>query len=258
MEDEIAKNIIQIIVLGTLSLFTFFGGVLTFIILYQKKIIRTQKEKQELETQFQKEMLHNYIDTQEQERQRIASDLHDNVGASLGAVKMMMNQIVVTSDKEKEVIRECKDIIQRTAESTRQISHNLLPPSLERLGLVKVLERLSKNLTTTDFTMEVISNSSISFTQEQQLALFRITQELTANTLKYANASYVRVEISKNIDGIIFDYYDDGIGFNVNESNGLGLKNITTRAEMIKAKLEFYSEPNVRNGVVINISLEHD
>ncbi|MFT6166569.1 MAG: signal transduction histidine kinase [Vicingaceae bacterium] len=258
MEEEIAENIVQIIVLGTLGLFTFFGGVLTFIILYQKKIIRTQKEKQELETQFQKEILHNYIETQEQERQRIASDLHDNVGASLGAVKMMMNQITATSDKEKEVIKECKDIIHRTAESTRQISHNLLPPSLERLGLVKVLERLAKNLTSSDFRMEVITDPSISFTQEQQLALFRITQELTANTLKYANASYIRVEISKNTAGIIFDYFDDGIGFNAKESNGLGLKNITTRVEMIKAKHKFYTEPNVRSGIVINISLEHD
>tara|TARA_B110000503_G_C7071972_1_gene381264 strand:- start:122 stop:352 length:231 start_codon:yes stop_codon:yes gene_type:complete len=76
-------------------------------------------------------MLHNYIKTQEQERQRIASDLHDNVGASLGAVKMMLNQVAAASDKEKEIIKECKDVIQRTAESTRQISHNLLPPSLE-------------------------------------------------------------------------------------------------------------------------------
>ena len=106
--------------------------------------------------------------------------------------------------------------------------------------------------------MEVITDPSITFTQEQQLALFIITQELTANKLKYANASYVGVEISKNTDGIIFDYFDDGIGFNANESRGLGLKNITRRVEMINAKHKFYIELNVMSGIVINISLEHD
>ncbi len=258
MEEEIAENIVQIITLSTLGLFTFFGGVLAFIILYQKKVINSQVEKQDLETNFQKEMLHHYIETQEQERQRIASDLHDTVGASLGAVKMMMNQITVNSVEEKKVIQECKNIIQSTAESTRQISHNLLPPSLERLGLIKVIDRMAKNLTSADFKMEVLADSSISFKQEQQLALFRITQELTANTLKYAKANLVKVEISKNFQNITFDYYDNGIGFNPKDDKGLGLKNIVTRVEMIKAKHKFYSEPYVKNGVVINISLDHD
>ena len=258
MENEIAENIVSIIVMGTLGLFTFFGGVLAFIVLYQKKVIRTQKEHQALETTFQKEMLHNYIETQEQERRRIASDLHDNVGASLGAVKMMLNQIAVNSENEKEVIEECKDIIQRTAESTRQISYNLLPPSLERLGLVKVIERLAKNLNTPDFKMEVLADANLSFNQEQQLALFRITQELLANTLKYAKASVVKIELSKKEHRFIFDYTDNGIGFKAEDAKGLGLKNIATRVEMIQGNHRFYSEPNVRSGIVIDISLDHD
>ena len=72
-----------------LGLFTFFGCILASIILYQKKVMKSQKEKQDLETKFQKEILYSFIDSQERERERIAADLHNNVGASLGVVKMM-------------------------------------------------------------------------------------------------------------------------------------------------------------------------
>jgi len=90
--------------------------------------MKSQKEKQNLETKFQKELLYSFIDTQERERERIAADLHDNVGASLGAVNMMLNQLKVTSKDKTDILKECKEIVQNTSESTRQISYNLLPP----------------------------------------------------------------------------------------------------------------------------------
>lgn len=256
MEEEIAENIVQIIVMGTLGLFTFLGGILAFIILYQKKVIRSQKEKQDLETTFQKDLLFNFIETQEKERQRIAADLHDNVGASLGAVKMMINQIKGKTSEEKDVLKECKDIIQRTAESTREISHNLLPPSLDKLGLIKVIERIAKNVSTEKFKMTVQYEPSINFTKDQQLALFRITQELIANTLKYANASKVEVSVIQKGQDIIYEYFDNGIGFNAEESSGLGFKNIITRVQMINAKHFFYSEKLSKSGIKITIENE--
>lgn len=256
MEEKIADNLVLLVSIGTLSLFTFFGGVLLFIILYQKKVIRSQKEKQGLETQFQKDMLHNYIETQEEERKRIAADLHDNVGASLAAVKMMINRIQSRDDSEKEVLEECKDIIQKTANSTREISHNLLPPSLDTLGLVKVVKRMAKNVSSDSLKMKLNASANLSLTKKSELALFRIIQEMMTNTLKYANANEINISIQQEGDEVVFKYIDNGIGFNVENSKGLGFRNIITRVQMIQAEYEFFSKPNHENGVCIKISNE--
>lgn len=253
MEKEIADNLVELIALGTLSMFTFFGGVLTFIILYQKKVIRSQKEKQDLENQYQKEMLHNYIETQEDERKRIAADLHDNVGASLAAVKMMINRIKASNEEEQEVIKECKEIVQSTADSTRQISHNLLPPSLDAVGLSKVLQRMSKNISSQELKMTLDINDNLSLNKKEELALFRITQELVNNTIKYAKASQIQVHLSQTPEYVYYRYFDNGIGFSTENSNGLGFKNIATRSEMIHATHEFYSTPHQENGIKIKI-----
>ena len=253
MEEEIAENIIQIIVLGTLGLFTFFGGVLTFIILYQKKTIRSQKEKQELATEFQKDLLHNFIDTQESERKRIAADLHDNVGAALAAVKMMMNRLKPIENSEKELLIECKDIVQRTADSTRQISHNLLPPSLETLGLKKVIERMAKNVSSADLKMNIKMEAELKLSQKIEIGLFRITQELMTNSLKYAKANMIQIKIELKDNLIYYTYSDNGIGFNTFKSEGLGFKNIATRVEMLRGDYKFYSIPNKESGINLNI-----
>lgn len=256
MEEKIADNLVVLVSIGTLSLFTFFGGVLLFIILYQKKVIRSQKEKQDLETQFQKDMLYNYIETQEEERKRIAADLHDNVGASLAAVKMMINRLSSDHESEKELLDECKEVIQKTANSTREISHNLLPPSLDTLGLVKVVKRMAKNVSSDDFKMKLNASSNLKLTKKVELALFRIIQEMMTNTLKYAKANEILVSILQKDDRVVFKYSDNGIGFSIENSKGLGFRNIATRVQMIQAEHDFFSKPNHENGVCINISNE--
>ena len=248
------ENIVEIIVLGTLGLFTFFGGVLFFVILYQKKVIRSNREKQELESQYQKDLLHSYIETQEKERQRIAADLHDGVGASLAAVKMMINRIKPEEESQQMLLAECKDIIQKTANSAREISHDLLPPSLETLGLKKIVERMSKNISSETLTMETDFDKTIQLSKKRELALFRIIQEMMNNSLKHAEASLIKVELKKDEKNYLFKYYDNGKGFSVENSTGLGFRNIQTRVEMIGAEHSFFSLPNEQNGIKISFS----
>lgn len=253
MEKELLENSVQLVVVGTLSLIISFCAIFLFIILYQKRMIRAQKEKQMMETKFQKDILHSYIDTQEIERKRIAADLHDNVGAALAAVKMMINRIKPKEDIEKELLVECKRIIQDTANSTREISHNLLPPSLETLGIIKVLERMAKNINSDHIKMILTVDKSLELKKSTELNLFRIVQEMMNNTLKYAKASEILVTITDDNENIAFSYSDNGIGFSTENSNGLGFKNIQTRAEMMHAKHKFFSEKNQKNGIHILI-----
>ena len=220
--------------------------------------MKSQKEKQNLETKFQKELLYSFIDTQERERERIAADLFDNVGASLGAVNMMLNQLKLTSKDKTDILKECKEIVQNTSESTRQISYNLLPPSLEKLGLVNALNRTAKNLSNQNFRVEINADTSIVLKKEVELALFRIAQEMMANTLKYAKATTVNIDITTYNDAVKLEYFDNDIGFSIKESTGLGLKNIITRVEMIQVNHQFYSVANRKSGVTIRINKLND
>ena len=258
MEEEILiENIAEIIIVGTFSLFTFFGGALLFIILYQKKVIRSQKEKQQLETDYQKELLHSHIETQEKERQRIAADLHDGIGASLAAVRLMINRVKPLSDADKDLLAECKSAIQKTADSAREISHDLLPPSLEALGLVKILKRMCKNVSSESLQLTFQSSMKEPLDKKVELALFRIVQEMMNNTIKHAKASLITMELNPIDNGYMFHYFDNGKGFSTENSQGLGFRNIETRLQMIGASHEFFSEPMKQSGIKIFITNEH-
>jgi len=254
MEEEIIQNSVQIIALGTLSMVTVIGGILFFIILYQKKVHKAEQEKKELENEYQKGLLSSFIETQEKERQRIAADLHDGVGASLSGIKLMLNQLKPQNDTEKEALTECTTAIQNTASNVRGISHNLLPPSLQTLGLAKVLERMAKNYTSDELSVDFSATLATKIDQKTELALFRIAQELINNTIKHAEATEVSIELKGNEDFFHFEYADNGKGFEVKAADGLGLRNIKSRVQMIEGELNFFSEAKVKNGLTIKVA----
>jgi len=253
MEETVLENSIRIIILGTISFITFIGSILMFVILYQKRVLKEIKSKQELENKYQKDLLKSFIETQEKERQRIAADLHDGVGSSLAGIKLMMNLLKLEDDNNKEILLECKNEIVKTNNSVREISHDLLPPSLEALGLEKVIQRMVKNLSNDKLKFTFTSNLSSRLNEAQELALFRITQELINNTIKHAKASLVVIELTETDQQLFYEYYDNGVGYKNLELQGLGIKNIQSRVQMINGKLSNFSEPSLKTGVSITI-----
>lgn len=253
MEEEIIQNSAKIIALGTLSMLTFMVGIVVFIILYQKKVHKAEQEKKELENEYQKGLLNSFIETQEKERQRIAADLHDGVGASLSGIRLMLNQLSPKSETEKEAMAECLDAIQNTANSVRGISHDLLPPSLRTLGLVKTLERMAKNYSSEELNISFKAILAAEMDQKTELSLFRISQEMLNNTIKHAAASTISIAIEETADAFQYEYADNGKGFAIKESDGLGLRNIKSRVQMINGEFTFFSEPQVKSGITINI-----
>ena len=251
MEETLVPNILYAVALGSLAVTFMVGAVLLFFILYQKRMIRNIEEKQELESSYQKSLLSSFIETQENERQRIAADLHDGIGAALAGIKLMLNQFKPESEADKELLHECKDAIQKTASSAREISHDLLPPALETIGLVRTLERMAKNLSSSSLIIKTNCLLNYRLDKKIELALYRITQELINNTIKYAQASVITIELVEKEEGIFFQYFDNGIGFDKKGHNGLGLKNIESRVQMIEGTIEFFSEPNKQTGVKI-------
>lgn len=217
------------------------GGVVFFNIIYQKRLWRKQQQLYEAESNHKTTLIKTIIDVTEQERKRIASELHDDIGSVLSSIKMSLNMIKqnsVANDDIYNLLTECKTTVDQTVDRTRQIAYNLMPPGLEKFGLMQTLEDFCFKLTQ-QTKIEVDLNLQLPnrLQNTASLALYRIIQELTTNTIKYADASVVEISILTSGEHLKLQYMDNGKGFDNTSGNhyhGMGLQNIESRIISMK------------------------
>ncbi|MBL6446316.1 sensor histidine kinase [Fulvivirga sp. 29W222] len=263
MESE-ASNILVLLIVGTSVMLLLAGSIVFFVIYYQKRMLQNKIATQELESGYQKQLLLTTIDSQEKERKRIASDLHDGVGAMLSAAKLNLNMLksgAIPKEELAEALGETKDMIDETIETVRRISKDLLPSSLEVFGLSKAVQELCEKLDNPKTHVEYeVKGEEVTLTRQQELLIYRMIQELVNNALKHAEASVINVDISWN-DPLTVTVQDDGKGFNPDEirgdiKRGVGLYSIENRASLIGGEVFFESQPGA--GATINITIKND
>lgn len=187
------------------------------------------------------------IDTLENERKRIASDIHDELGPILSAVRIQINHLDTPSDNDLETIEKVNKYIDDVLAKTREISYNLLPNTLVRKGLVAAIkEFISKTSSIHNLSCSFKFKGEILLTKEQEINIYRIVQEVVNNALKHAEAKELHIELYRVKDSIILNTHDDGKGFEIDEkmtsSTGLGLYNLQSRAGIMKARFNFSSD----------------
>lgn len=226
-------------------------SLVLFFLLSQRKLHNEKIKAQATELQHQQELLERNLAVQEEERQRIAAQLHDDICSKLGVLHLTFHRLRRTeTDKAQyaEMCDEINDLIAETLETTRKISHELVPPTLEGFGLLEALDELCEQIRNTgavDIRFEHNITRADLRDVTTELNLFRIVQELSNNSLKYAEASFIQVQIIKEEEEIRLHYSDNGVGFEMeeNESRGLGLKNIKNRAKIIGAQHKISTAP---------------
>ena len=177
------------------------------------------------------------INTLENERKRIADDLHDELGPLLSAIKLQINHLEPNDETETAVLEKSSDQIDSIIQRFREISYDLLPNTLVRKGLIKATEEFISKL-------KPLHPVNISFTYcdftllpERELNLYRILQEIIHNTFKHARATSLSISIKKNNKMLLIKTEDDGVGFNYSEktqiAKGLGLLSIQSRVELL-------------------------
>jgi signal transduction histidine kinase len=238
--------------------YTFFAFILMALVLIlffyfsRKKIIKQEVEKKNLEINYQKELLHAVIVTQEDERQRIAQDLHDDISSKLNIVSLNSQLLIGTKLSEKEYAEVTTNIINLTGkalENSRRIAHDLLPPVLEKFGLDAGISELAVEFNSTK-AIKVYYENNIDFSdidEKKHLHIFRILQELLNNSLKHSNAKNISIVFNSENDKCIGNYTDNGVGFeysNANNMRGLGMRNVFSRVELIGATITIQSAPN--------------
>jgi len=244
------NNISMVLFFGTIGMLALTIGLIVFISFHQRKVIRYQQQLQRMEQDQQKTLLNASIRLQEEERQRIAADLHDDAGPLLATARLYLNENFVNLDKTTQLqsIYNAKQIIDDTIQLIRNISHSLMPPTLKNFGLESAVNDLFQKISGSGSM-----NASCRFHDyrerlkvENELIIFRIIQELVNNILKHSNASFIHLTQNTSGNKFFIRIHHDGRGLTqtdfekLNKSNvGLGLKNIQSRLKVLQGKIFF-------------------
>lgn len=247
------EKINLIIITGTGGMLLLAIIVISFIVIYQRKMYAKQRELDLVELDAQKRLVEAEIQVKEREQKRVAQELHDEIGASLTAIRFLFEDL----DEDNKVKPKLKSSLKDITQKVRRISNDLLPSVLEEFGLMEAIR---------DFVGSFNSNDQISFKfihkhyshqvvdKEIELSLYRIVQELTNNILKYAEASEIEIELKSDASDIIIIIVDNGNGvipLKENATKTLGLKNIESRLQYINATIK--REKNKLKGTTVTI-----
>ncbi len=244
------SGISLVLFLGTLGMLVLTIGLILFIIFHQRKVIRYQLRLQQMEQLQQKVLLNASIRMQEEERQRIAADLHDDAGPLLATARLYLNENLVNQDKVTQLqsIFQARQILDDTIQLVRNISHSLMPPTLKNFGLESAINDVIQKIGGSGSM-----NASSRFhdyderlKSEKELIVFRIVQELMNNIMKHSSASFIHLTQNMNNGNFVLRIHHDGRGLvqsdfeKLNKSNvGLGLKNISSRLKIAHGKIYF-------------------
>src|SRR5436189_2561609 len=239
-----------VLFIGTIGMLVLTIGLILFIIFHQRRVSRYQQTLQKMEQEQQKILLTASIKLQEEERQRLAADLHDDAGPLLATARLYLNENLVNLDKTAQLqsIYNAKQIIDDTIQLIRNISHSLMPPTLKNFGLESAVNDLFQKISSSGSM-----NASCRFHDyrdrmhpEQELIIFRVIQELVNNILKHSNASFIHLTQNLSGDKLYIRMHHDGRGITqadfdkLNKSNvGLGLKNIQSRLKLLHGRIYF-------------------
>ncbi len=203
--------------------------------------------------------LNAVLEGQEEERRRIARELHDGLGQTLTAIRLNYQSLAgkVTSPDQLQDFRRLESMLDSASSEVRSISHQMMPKELEQFGLIPAVEGTLKL---------ILENTPVKYNFEHsgfrerigkhsELVLFRVLQELVNNVIKHSGADMLNVRLLRVTSHAVLSVSDNGIGFDVHkhEKKGIGLLNIAGRIDGIKGHLHFESAPG--NGTIITIRI---
>lgn len=220
-------------------------------IIAEQRIYQLEKEKKLLAAKF-------LVEGQEQERKRIAKELHDGLGVLLSTTRIQFTSIKDKSPENKSLIDKAAKLLEQATGDVRKISHNMMPGLLTRFGLYEAAEELIDQLNETAGLNAncIISGDPQRLTENTEIMLYRVIQELVNNSLKHAEAKNIRLQLKVLSGEIDILYTDDGKGFNVSEKlqlKSIGLNSIKSRIDFLGGNLSIESETGKGVNYVIQV-----
>lgn len=251
--EQGVSNFPLIFSIATVGMLVLSGAIILFVVFYQKKMIQEKLKRQALELSYQQKMMEAALESQENERRRVAADLHDSIGAMLSTVRVGITTIAKQM-AEPQSLDVPKQMLDDTIASVRRISRDLMPSTLDKFGFSHAVKEMCERFQATALMpIQWHEHGDIKpMSKSRELILYRIVQELINNALKHSQATEINVN-AWDENEIVLSVEDNGIGFNPDEfktpsmnGRGLGLFNIENRARVLGARIEF--EKNRKKG----------
>lgn len=199
---------------------------------------------------FEKKILDAVIKTEENERERFAKNLHDDLGPLLSSIKLYINSLHTSNEKEKQefIITQLNDVVKEAISTTKDVSNDLSPHILINYGLVSAIESFLKKVPANIHTSFKTELTTERYSNTIENSFYRIIKELINNTLKHAYAKKINIELNESGQLLTLKYADDGMGFDQEittkgKSAGMGLSNIISRAKSLDGNYEFITTP---------------
>ncbi|RKE90830.1 tetratricopeptide repeat-containing sensor histidine kinase [Ichthyenterobacterium magnum] len=267
LESEAKRKQNRNLLIAALALLLF-GGITAFLI--QKNTRRKQKlaeQEKALETQKLATVLKEQeltaidamIEGQEKERQRIANDLHDDLGGLMATVKLHFNAL---KDKNSpELFNKTNQLIDEAYNKVRTVAHAKNSGVIAKQGLLKAVEHMAEKISASNkITIDVIDHGLDDRLENSlELTLFRIIQELVANIIKHAEASEATIHLTNHEDTLNIMVEDNGKGFNTSQittkHKGMGISSIDKRIEHLNGKMIIESEIKKGTTIIIDIPI---
>ncbi len=247
----------QLILFGTLGMMALILFIVSFVFLYQKKIIAGELAIQQTVIKFQDDLISATILTEQKERERIAKNLHDDIGTSLNVIKLHLQKITRNSgdnEKLKEAGDKTLNLLSSTINDLRSISKSLVPATLLKVGLTESLREFCTNINDSGFcdVSFQFNGSMHDVSPDTAAQCFRIVQELFNNLIKHAVPKQVNLMVNRDENRISMLIVHNGVGINDDTiqklytlNKGVGLKSIESRVHMIKGIINYkINKPN--------------
>jgi PAS domain S-box-containing protein len=205
--------------------------------------LRDRAEELERLAEERQQMLHRIVRAQEEERERVALELHDGLGQLLTSISLFASDLQdeVPAEARRRAAERVNELIRRAIADSRQLVWSLRPPELERLGLVPALRRLADEMSLPDLTVDLHEEiGDVRLGEESEAVVYRVVQEAVHNAQKHARATAISILLQRHDGRLTTLVEDNGRGFDpsaVAPGRGLGLIGMRERAELVEGSL---------------------
>ncbi|KAF2333828.1 sensor histidine kinase [Flavobacterium daemonense] len=250
------KKVLSLIIVLLIILF------FLFYFFYQNNKLKQKIRRKDVKQKILLNVINSGIDSQEIERKKIASFLHDNVNSLLSSAGLHLNTFTSQNKIQSDEIKKTKAILTEVHDLLRDISHDLVPSLLVRFGLIYALEDLCERNTNSvlDFQFSSSISTDKRYSEKFEMKIYFIVSELFNNIIKHSKAKSAKISLKENDNTFIIKINDDGIGFNAkksSETEGFGLNRIRARVKKFKGSFEINSKINKGTTIKIRIPLPH-
>lgn len=240
--------------------------ILISVLVYRNMTIRKRiAENEVLQLQQEKQLLatHSILKGQEEERIRVARDLHDGLGGLLSGIKLTLNSVkgnVILPEASAMTFTRALNQLDGAISEMRRVAHSMMPETLVQFGLVDALTDYCTGISESGqlhvgmhaYGLDKRLDSSV------EIVLYRIVQELLNNVLKYAEATEAQVQLTLIENNISLTVEDNGKGFDVSQldkNRGTGLRNVQARIDYLNGKLDIRSTPNEGTSILVEVTV---